>query len=49
MGVRTPTQLLKMVGMGADMFDCVMPSQYTSWNGIHIEGDLEFTESKISK
>jgi len=27
MGVGTPTQLLKMVGMGADMFDCVMPSR----------------------
>jgi len=27
MGVGTPTQLLKMVGLGADMFDCVMPSR----------------------
>lgn len=27
MGVGTPTQLLRMVGMGADMFDCVMPSR----------------------
>ena len=27
MGVGTPTQLLQMVGMGADMFDCVMPSR----------------------
>ena len=27
MGVGTPPQLLKMVGMGADMFDCVMPSR----------------------
>ena len=23
----TPPQLLSMVGMGADMFDCVMPSR----------------------
>ena len=27
MGVGTPTQLLKMIGLGADMFDCVMPSR----------------------
>ncbi len=27
MGVGTPVQLLHMVGMGADMFDCVMPSR----------------------
>ena len=27
MGVGTPPQLLSMIGMGADMFDCVMPSR----------------------
>ena len=27
MGVGTPPQLLAMIGMGADMFDCVMPSR----------------------
>jgi len=27
MGVGTPPQLLQMIGMGADMFDCVMPSR----------------------
>jgi len=27
MGVGTPVQLLKMIGMGADMFDCVMPTR----------------------
>ena len=27
MGVGTPIQLLKMVGLGADMFDCVMPTR----------------------
>lgn len=27
MGVGTPTQLLRMIGMGVDMFDCVMPSR----------------------
>jgi len=27
MGVGTPAQLLKMIGLGVDMFDCVMPSR----------------------
>ena len=27
MGVGTPPQLLSMIAMGADMFDCVMPSR----------------------
>lgn len=27
MGVGTPTQLLKMVALGVDMFDCVMPTR----------------------
>lgn len=27
MGVGTPPQLLEMIGMGADMFDCVMPTR----------------------
>ena len=27
MGVGTPPQLLKMIGLGADMFDCVLPTR----------------------
>ena len=27
MGVGTPPQLLKMIGLGMDMFDCVMPTR----------------------
>lgn len=27
MGVGTPVQLLKMIGLGVDMFDCVLPSR----------------------
>ena len=27
MGVGTPPQLLQMIGLGVDMFDCVMPSR----------------------
>ena len=32
MGVGTPPQLLKMVGLGMDMFDCVMPPVCTTCN-----------------
>ena len=46
MGVGTPTQLLKMVGMGADMFDCVMPSRaarhgmaYTSHGTLNLRNE----------
>ena len=27
MGLGTPTQMLKMIGLGVDMFDCVLPSR----------------------
>lgn len=46
MGVGTPTQLLKMVGYGVDMFDCVLPSRaarhgtaYTSKGVINIRNE----------
>jgi queuine tRNA-ribosyltransferase len=46
MGVGTPTQLLKMVGYGIDMFDCVLPSRaarhgtaYTSTGRINIRNE----------
>jgi queuine tRNA-ribosyltransferase len=46
MGVGTPTQLLKMVGYGVDMFDCVLPSRaarhgtaYTSRGKINIRNE----------
>jgi len=46
MGVGTPTQLLKMVGYGVDMFDCVLPSRaarhgtaYTSNGVINIRNE----------
>jgi len=46
MGVGTPTQLLKMVGYGIDMFDCVLPSRaarhgtaYTSTGTINIRNE----------
>ncbi|MDA7823483.1 tRNA guanosine(34) transglycosylase Tgt [Opitutales bacterium] len=46
MGVGTPPQLLKMIGMGADMFDCVMPSRaarhgmaYTSTGTLNLRNE----------
>jgi queuine tRNA-ribosyltransferase len=46
MGVGTPTQLLKMIGFGIDMFDCVLPSRaarhgtaYTSSGSINIRNE----------
>ena len=43
MGVGTPEDLVELVGMGCDMFDCVMPSRnarngqlFTSWGTINI-------------
>ena len=46
MGVGTPTQLLKMIGYGVDMFDCVLPSRaarhgtaYTSSGSINIRNE----------
>ena len=43
MGVGTPPQLLKLIALGADMFDCVMPSRaarhgtaFTPWGTINI-------------
>jgi queuine tRNA-ribosyltransferase len=44
MGVGTPPQLLRMIALGADMFDCVLPSRearhgiaYTPWGKINIK------------
>ena len=46
MGVGTPPQLLRMIGMGADMFDCVMPSRaarhgmaYTSTGTLNLRNE----------
>ncbi|MEM9025553.1 MAG: tRNA guanosine(34) transglycosylase Tgt [Verrucomicrobiota bacterium] len=46
MGIGTPTQLLKMIAQGVDMFDCVMPSRaarhgtaYTPWGKVNIRNE----------
>ncbi|MGB0372962.1 MAG: tRNA guanosine(34) transglycosylase Tgt [Opitutales bacterium] len=46
MGIGTPTQLLKMIARGVDMFDCVMPSRaarhgtaYTPWGKVNIRNE----------
>lgn len=57
MGVGTPTQLLKMVGYGVDMFDCVLPSRaarhgtaYTSKGKINIRNEkFRFDFSPLDK
>lgn len=43
MGVGTPPQLLKLIALGADMFDCVMPTRaarhgtaFTPWGTVNI-------------
>lgn len=46
MGIGTPIQLLKMIALGIDMFDCVMPSRaarhgtaYTPWGKVNIRNE----------
>ena len=48
MGVGTPPQLLKMIGLGVDMFDCVMPSQSRSpRNGLYAIGCLNLRNERF--
>jgi queuine tRNA-ribosyltransferase len=57
MGVGTPDQLLKMVGYGVDMFDCVMPSRmarhgtaFTSRGRINLKNEkFKYDESPIEE
>jgi queuine tRNA-ribosyltransferase len=46
MGVGTPCQLLQMIGLGVDMFDCVMPNRaarhgtaYTSEGPVNLRNE----------
>ena len=50
MGVGTPPQLLSMVGMGVDMFDCVMPTR-SGRTGLAFtwDGKLNLKNSKFQK
>jgi len=55
MGVGTPEDLVEMVGMGADMFDCVMPTRnarnaqlFTAWGTVNIDNAVyKFDEAPI--
>jgi queuine tRNA-ribosyltransferase len=57
MGVGTPDQLLKMIGFGVDMFDCVMPSRmarhntaFTSKGRINLKNvQFKYDESSIEE
>lgn len=49
MGVGTPPQLLKMIGMGADMFDCVMPTRLARHaNAFTPQGVINLRNSKFA-
>jgi queuine tRNA-ribosyltransferase len=48
MGVGTPTQLLKMIAMGADMFDCVMPTRLARHSTVFTpEGTLNIRNERF--
>jgi queuine tRNA-ribosyltransferase len=40
MGVGTPPQLLKMIALGADMFDCVMPTRLARHGTVFTDGGV---------
>ncbi|MGK0457025.1 MAG: queuine tRNA-ribosyltransferase [Zhongshania aliphaticivorans] len=50
MGVGTPPQLLKMIGHGADMFDCVMPTRLARHGTVFTpEGILNLKNERFKK
>ncbi len=50
MGVGTPPQLLKMIGSGVDMFDCVMPSRAARHGTAYTpEGHINLRNSCFTK
>ncbi len=50
MGVGTPPQLLKMIGLGADMFDCVMPTRLARHGSVFTpEGILNLKNERFKK
>ncbi len=49
MGVGTPVQLLKMIALGADMFDCVMPTRLARHaNAFTKDGVLNLRNAKFA-
>lgn len=50
MGVGTPPQLLKMIGLGTDMFDCVMPTRLARHGSVFTpEGILNLKNERFKK
>ncbi len=50
MGVGTPVQLLKMIALGADMFDCVMPTRLARHsNAFTINGVINLKNSRFKE
>lgn len=50
MGVGTPVQLLKMIALGADMFDCVMPTRLARHaNAFTINGIINLKNSRFKE
>ncbi len=50
MGVGTPPQLLKMIGLGADMFDCVIPTRLARHGAVFTpEGVLNLKNERFKR
>jgi queuine tRNA-ribosyltransferase len=50
MGVGTPPQLLKMIGLGADMFDCVIPTRLARHGAVFTpEGTLNLKNERFKR
>ena len=49
MGVGTPPQLLKMVGLGMDMFDCVMPTRLARHATVFTPGEYLISKTSVLK
>lgn len=50
MGVGTPSQLLKMIALGADMFDCIMPTRLARHGcAFTLNGEINLKNSKFKE
>lgn len=50
MGVGTPPQILQMIGLGADMFDCVMPTRLARHAcAFTLDGEINLKNAKFAE
>ena len=50
MGVGTPPQILKMIALGADMFDCVMPTRLARHaTAFTLDGDINLKNTRFAE